>query len=76
MPETLTQTVDEGAEATFTIPNKIPELEGWIFKGWAETANGDVVYRAGDTLKTSANKTLYAVWESKTSSGDYPGTEY
>lgn len=76
MPETLTQTVDEGTEATFTIPNKIPELEGWIFKGWAETANGDVVYRAGDTLKTSANKTLYAVWESKTSSGDYPGTEY
>lgn len=76
MPVTITDTVDEGDEAIFTIPKNTPELDGWIFKGWAETPNGNVVYNTDEELKLSESKTLYAVWESKTSSGDYPGTDY
>ncbi len=41
------------------------------FKGWSLTADGAVVYRAGDPITLTSNLTLYAVW-SGTESGDYP----
>ncbi|MBQ2718309.1 MAG: InlB B-repeat-containing protein [Clostridia bacterium] len=45
-------------------------LEGYTFKGWATSANGDVVYLNGESVENLANTqdatvTLYAVWEKK-----------
>lgn len=43
-------------------------VEGWIFKGWATSATGDVLYSDGSTQQNLASKdgakvNLYAVWE-------------
>lgn len=45
----------------------LPAREGYNFMGWSTTPNGDVEYKAGDTidpLKTSTD--LYAVWQTYT----------
>lgn len=42
---------------------KSPSTDGYKFIGWAETADGEVVYEAGDKFDLDDNKTLYAKWE-------------
>ena len=37
--------------------------EGYDFKGWAETENGDVVYADEEVVAFDGDKILYAVWE-------------
>lgn len=44
-------------ECTFTAP------EGQQFKGWATSANGEVI--SGTSINVTANTTLYAIWEAK-----------
>ena len=46
-------------------------LDGWTFKGWAESASGAKVYNDGQSLTTltpvdQATVTLFAVWEANT----------
>ena len=36
---------------------------GHVFKGWATSASGNVVYSDGQSIAPSANLTLYAVWD-------------
>ena len=37
--------------------------EGYIFAGWATSADGVVAYTAGESISISAPMTLYAVWD-------------
>ncbi len=46
-------------------------LGGSEFLGWAYTANGEVVYPAGETVAVSESTELYAVWEHKSYSISY-----
>ena len=43
-----------------------PTRTGYIFQGWATSANGGVVYSAGGTYKNNSGVTLYAVWKKQT----------
>lgn len=48
------------------LPNVKPVKEGYIFKGWAMSANGEVKYQAGDKVTLDENNpelNFYAVWE-------------
>lgn len=70
-------TVTEASADVFrdiTIPAGEPTRDDFIFIGWAESANGQVVYNPGDDVtmqvtnindSQTVNKTLYAVWEQK-----------
>ncbi len=40
------------------LPNVFPERKGYLFSGWSETPDGEVIDRAAVT----ADKTVYAVW--------------
>lgn len=55
------QTKTYGVNLTLT--STIPIRKYYIFKGWATSPSGDVVYKAGASFPTNANTTLYAVWE-------------
>lgn len=46
-----------------TLSNTKPTKSGYIFKGWATSSNGAVVYQPGDIYKNNAAVTLHAVWE-------------
>ncbi len=48
------------------ILNQVPTKEYYHFMGWATEANGNVVYRAGETISPTADTMLYAVWEQAT----------
>ncbi|WP_414697322.1 cell wall-binding repeat-containing protein [Peptacetobacter sp. AB845] len=37
--------------------------DGYIFLGWATKADGDVVYKDGDSISTDEEVTLYAKWQ-------------
>ena len=55
-------------------------LQGWTFQGWAESANGDVVYtdrQEVENLTSEANGTvvLYAVWEPNNYTVRYDGNK-
>lgn len=53
----------------FTVGSYVPVREGFIFKGWSDTANGAKKYEAGNTVSVTAKdpaKVLYAVWEADT----------
>ena len=43
-----------------------PVLEGYVFKGWATSADGPVAYQPGGQYLNDAPVTLYAVWEKLT----------
>lgn len=47
----------------FTVPNGIPEKDGYTFEGWA--ANGSIGYYSEGTEYTAVSTTeIYAVWSS------------
>lgn len=57
--------VAEGSEATFTVSSTEPTLEGKTFLGWADTPDAkEPTYQADDTVTSTTDKTLYAVWTS------------
>lgn len=47
---------------TITLSAKVPTRSQYIFKGWATSAGGSVVYPKGVSVKMSKNLSLYAVW--------------
>ena len=50
-----------------TLSDKIPEREGYDFKGWSETENATVAkYEPGDDWTKNENTVLYAIWTLKT----------
>lgn len=49
-----------------SIPAETPSREGYIFQGWATSADGAVAYNPSDAYGTEGNATLYAVWQLKT----------
>lgn len=55
-----------GTTVTVRSGDAFPAPEGAVFSGWAETPDGPVKYRAGETFHMpSRNVTLYAVWVSR-----------
>lgn len=60
---TKTYNIKEG----YTWKLLTPEKEGYVFQGWATTADGDIVYTDGaDYTMAAANATLYAKWRQQT----------
>ena len=49
--------------ANLTLSSTKPTRSGYIFKGWATSASGAVLYQPGGTYSNNAAVTLYAVWE-------------
>lgn len=50
---------------TVTIPDVEPTYANHIFRGWANVSNATTPnYEIGDTVTLTANKSVYAVWES------------
>lgn len=45
------------------LSSDVPIRGGYIFRGWAKTSTGEVLYYPGDTYSAEAAVTLYAVWE-------------
>ena len=46
-----------------TLPNEVPQREGYFFTGWATAPNDVVAYLPGGSIQCSENsKTLYAKW--------------
>ena len=71
MPEAQTATTT--AESyDFTVSDATPARKGYVFLGWAETADAAAAtIKAGDTItltKDNASKTIYTVWEKDKSS--------
>ena len=61
--------VDTKSYHVFNIPTMVPEREGYIFKGWASSAEASVaMFQPGKTITVQSgepSKTLYAIWEKK-----------
>ena len=59
--------VDTKSYHVFNIPTMVPEREGYIFKGWASSAEASVaMFQPGKTITVQSgepSKTLYALWE-------------
>lgn len=53
-------------DTNLTLSSSKPTRSGYIFKGWATTKSGSVVYKPGDTYESNANITLYAIWQQST----------
>lgn len=49
-------------DENLTLSNTKPTRTGYIFDGWATSADGAVEYQAGGTYSGNANVTLYAKW--------------
>ncbi len=50
-------------EEEFTVPQAVPEREGYTFGGWGYEPEGKVVCRQGDTGKIpNHDQVLYAIW--------------
>lgn len=60
--EMFPQTFTSGKEKVLNL--NFFTREGYTFAGWATSADGDVVYTDGETIKVTKSMTLYAVWES------------
>lgn len=59
-----------------TIPSNIPTCIGNNFLGWATTSVGEPIYDPGDSVTTSSNLVLYAIWETSSNSYIYDGTSW
>ena len=55
------QTKTYGTDLTLTTSK--PTRTNYIFKGWATSSSGSVVYEPGEKYTKNAAVTLYAVWE-------------
>ena len=71
VPATITETSSEVFK-DIKAPDSNPTRDDFIFVGWAEDADGPVVYKPGDNVtlqvtnindSQTVNKTLYAVWD-------------
>lgn len=50
--------------AALTLSETVPTRDGFIFKGWAESAGAaEAQYQPGGSFTKDADTTLYAVWE-------------
>ena len=69
VPSAQTDTNADGS-AVFKVTDSRPVRPGYIFQGWAESADAaEVKYAAGDEIRVAVSeenqtKTLYAVWKS------------
>ncbi|MBQ8290742.1 MAG: InlB B-repeat-containing protein [Clostridia bacterium] len=57
------------SDTLYILPKCAYSLNGWSFRGWATSADGDVVYTDMQSVKnlaTSGNVTLYARWRANT----------
>lgn len=62
LPEPYAALSDDTEALTLTLP-KPSEKIGYAFVGWAETADGQAKYSAGEEYTLSGKTTLYAVWK-------------
>lgn len=49
------------------ITEEIPQKDGYVFLGWSETKDGEVIYQKGDTYRNGKGTTLYAKWKKQDS---------
>lgn len=49
--------------SNLTLPTTIPQRDGHIFKGYATSATGTVVYQPGDIYSENKSVDLYAIWQ-------------
>lgn len=57
---------------TFTIPNTVPTLDGFLFQGWATVEGGAIDCQPGQTIEvTSTSTTLHAIWIERPSVIDF-----
>lgn len=59
-----------------TIPSNIPTCIGNNFLGWAASPTGEPIYDPSDSVTTSSNLTLYAIWEISSNSYVYDGVSW
>ena len=50
----------ESGIKTYTLTSRV--RSGYLFLGWATSATGEPVFKAGDTVTLEGNLTLYAIW--------------
>lgn len=50
-------------DTDLVLSKTVPTKKGHSFQGWATSAAGQVVYKAGDTYSNNEDVTLYAVWK-------------
>ena len=55
------QTFEDGE--TQKLSKNIYRKDGYVFQGWAITANGEVVYKDEASISVESDMTLYAVWD-------------
>ena len=60
------QTKTHGINITLSTTRPTPKDSKYEFKGWSESANGNVQYQPGATFTKNANTTLYAIYQLKT----------
>ena len=60
------QTKTHGVNLTLSSTKPTPKNSSYEFKGWSESANGNVQYQPGATFTKNANTTLYAIYQLKT----------
>ena len=60
------QTKTHGINITLSTTRPTPKDSAYEFKGWSESANGNVQYQPGATFTKNANTTLYAIYQLKT----------
>ncbi len=58
-----TISASEGEEIVLPSGDSLWAVSGYTFSGWAETAGGDVKYKAGGKYSAPSATTLYAIWE-------------
>ena len=62
LPEPIAALKGDTEALTFTLPTPSEKI-GYAFVGWAETADGEAKYSAGEQYTLSGKTTLYAVWK-------------
>ena len=62
---TMTDTSGYMNNAPATVKDNQFSKPGYTFIGWSTSANGDVKYQPGDTIKMTEDTTLYARWKEK-----------
>ena len=64
-------TTKDSGSVTLTVSATKPTRSGYTFVSWNTKSDGTgTSYAPGDTLKTSANVTLYAIWKKEVTVGD------